>query len=434
MVDAFSNCGCLGNAKKALSIATNEVALALGYKDKLTEFHKTVNMIRAKLSGADGKKSTGVVMEWLKQLKRVVDEADDVLDEVHYEILRREVKKRYRGDVARKIRCFPNLKKFSFGRDMGHKIENINKGLSQIYERAKNLRLQDEQIEPAGNIYRQGTVPFFDEFKIVGSENDELRLAKVDTLLADIYESLAGKKFKSITRVNLIRNLQEKLGSKRYLLVLDDVWDEELAYWDEFRRCILQVLSDNGSGIIVTTQKLNIGRNATFGDSYSLERLSYDDSWAMFKERALPMPEFETIERDIDEDIRREELVQLWMALGLVHTDTKTNKEMEDVGNDIFQILVNNSLFQNVKMDQYGDSYGCQMHDLVHDLLSSLSSHEISHLVVSDDVHIPAVKHLALQPRGYKNSVFDIFKEDMTARTLQTLLEVLRSNSTLIMF
>ncbi|PWA88386.1 NBS-LRR resistance-like protein 18A [Artemisia annua] len=102
--------------------------------------------------------------------------------------------------------------------------------------------------------------------------------AKVDTLLADIYESLAGKKFKSITRVNLIRNLQEKLGSKRYLLVLDDVWDEELAYWDEFRRCILQVQSDNGSGIIVTTRKLNIGRNATFGDSYSLERLSYDDS------------------------------------------------------------------------------------------------------------------------------------------------------------
>ncbi|PWA85154.1 Cc-nbs-lrr resistance protein [Artemisia annua] len=431
---------------------------------------------------------------------------------------------------------------------MGHKIENINKEFSRIYELAKNLQLQDEKVEPAENSHPSGTVPYLDEFKIVGRENDELRIVerltnsregerltivpivgmggigkttlaksvynnpkieqhftvrawlcvsvkvKVDTLLADIYESFAGKKVMSNTKVNVIKDLKEKLGSERYLLVLDDVWDEELAYWDEFRKCMLHVNSLNGSGIIVTTRKLNIGRNATIEDSYTLGSLSNDECWSMFKERALPLPAFEEIGRDIvnkcrglpllvdilgsmlrhyntdkgkwlsiqesevwdveergrvlsilklsfdnlpnsmvkqcllycsifekDKDIRREELVQLWMALGLLHTDMKTNKEMEDVGNDHFQILVNNSLFQNVKKDQFGDIYGCQMHDLVHDLLLSLSSHEISRLVVSDDVQIPAVKHLALQQTCYKNSVFDILKEDMTTRTLQTL-------------
>nr|GEW09356.1 CC-NBS-LRR resistance protein [Tanacetum cinerariifolium] len=384
----------------------------------------------------------------------------------------------------------------------------INKKLSQSYERANNLRLQDVKFDPAGNGYRPSTVPYLDEFKIIGRENDELcivelltnsregknltivpivgmgGIGKTTVAKSKISTSLAGEKVKSLMRVNPIGNLQEKLGSKRYLLVLDDVWDEELAYWDEFRRCMLQVKSDNGSGITVTTRKLNIGMNATIENSYALECLPDDDSWAMFKERALPLPEFERIGRDIvkkcrlpllvdilgsmlrhyntdirkwlsiqesevwdaeergrvlsilklsfdnlpnsmvkqcllycsifekDEDIGREELVQLWMALGLVQKDKKTNKNMEDVGNDIFQILVNNSLLQNVKKDQFGDIYGCQKHDLVHDLLLSLSSDEISRLVVSDDLQIPAVKHLALQGRVYENSVSDIFKED----------------------
>ncbi|PWA38860.1 disease resistance protein RGA3 [Artemisia annua] len=470
-------------------------------------------MIHAKLSDAEGKKSTCVMMEWLKQLKSIVDEADDVLDEFHYEMLRREVKKRYQGNKARKILCFLNLKKFSFGRDMGHKIENINKELSQIYKRAQNLQLQDEKVEPAGSSYRLGTVPYLDEFKIVGRENDELRmggtgkttLAKsvynnhkieqhfevrtwlcvsvkvnVDKLLANIYESLSREKSKSLTTVTLMENLRKKLGSKRYLLVLDDVWDEELSYWDEFRKCMLQLNSENGSCIIVTTRKLNIGRNANIEDSHILKCLSDDESWAMFKERALPLPELEEIGRDIvkkcrglpllvdilgsmlrhyntdkgkwlsiqesevwdveergrvlsilklsfdnlpdsmvkqcfvycsifkkDKIIDREELVQLWMALGLVTTDTTGTKEMEDLGNDNIQILVNGSLFQNVTKNKFGEIYSCQMHDLVHDLLLSLSRQETLCLVAatSDDVQIPPVKHLALYRKENKKTL-----------------------------
>ena len=353
MVDALLTAAAEGILSKVFSIAANEVAIALGYENKLTELQKTLEMIHAKLSDAEGKKSTHAVMEWREQLKSVIDIADEVLDEVHYELLRREVQKRYEGNKDRKIPGFLNLKKFLFKREMGHKIENINTNFSQICEQASKLGLQNEQFEPAGNSYRPGTVPDLDGFKIVGREKDEVHfvelltnsregerltivpiagmggigkttLAKavynnpeieqrfnvrvwlcvsvkveIDTLLANIYESLAGEKVKSLTRVNIIRNLQEKLGSKRYVLVLDDVWDEDLAYWNDFRNCLLQVKSDHGSGIIVTTRKLNIGRNATIEDSYALECLSDDDSWSMFKERALPLLEFERIGRDI---------------------------------------------------------------------------------------------------------------------------------------
>ncbi|CAH1435931.1 unnamed protein product [Lactuca virosa] len=281
---------------------------------------------------------------------------------------------------------------------------------------------------------------------------------KVDiiTLLAKIYESLAGKKPESESKVNLIKSLEEKLRGKKYLLVLDDVWVEERPYWEEFRTCMLNVNSQNGSGILVTTRKLEIGTHDMIRDSCRLERLSNDECWSIFRERAFvaeesPSAELEAIGREIlkkcsglplvlnvlggmlancsdpekwlsiknskvwdleegmgkvqkslelsfdnlpnsiikqcfvycsifkkDTIMEKGELVRLWMALGLVQADEAKNKEMEDVGNDIFQILVNNSLFQlDVKKDGYSHITHCSMHDLVHDLLLSLSTQEI---------------------------------------------------------
>lgn len=75
--------------------------------------------------------------------------------------------------------------------------------------------------------------------------------------------------------------------------------------------------------------------------------------------------------------MKREELIQLWMALRLVQADEARNKEKEDVGNDIYQILVSNSLFQDVKRMRMGTLLlGHNMHDLVQDLSLSLSKHE----------------------------------------------------------
>ncbi|CAH1435912.1 unnamed protein product [Lactuca virosa] len=126
--------------------------------------------------------------------------------------------------------------------------------------------------------------------------------------------------------------------------------------------------------------------------------------------------------------MKREELVQLWMALGLVQADEERNKEMEDVGNDIFQILVSNSLFQDVERDEYGNISHCSMHDLVHDLSLSLSKHESFCLVdaTNDDIAcIPQVKHLAFYQQNeddnFKAKVSMLIERNTVARTLHTL-------------
>ncbi|GJT24440.1 CC-NBS-LRR resistance protein [Tanacetum coccineum] len=114
-----------------------------------------------------------------------------------------------------------------------------------------------------------------------------------------IYKSVTRKKCELPTMENLITMLGEVLGSKRYLLVLDDVWDEERAYWDDFRRCMVNVNSQNGNDIIVTTRKLEIGTIDMTKDSCTLQGLSDDEGWFMFKDRAKPLPDLEEIGRDV---------------------------------------------------------------------------------------------------------------------------------------
>ncbi|PWA71780.1 hypothetical protein CTI12_AA277270 [Artemisia annua] len=189
-----------------------------------------------------------VVTVWLKQLKTVVSEADDLLDEVQYEVLRRE--------------------------------------LSEINKQALELGHQIEQQGPIPNSLRKETHSYLDEFKIVGRENNELQIIELltesrkeekltivvgmggiwkTTLAKSVYNNpKPQKRFDVKAWLCVSVKLREEMGSKRYLLVLDDIWDEKRIYLDEFRSC-----------------------------------LSDDEGWSMFKERTKPLPELEAIGCDI---------------------------------------------------------------------------------------------------------------------------------------
>ncbi|PRQ38485.1 putative leucine-rich repeat domain, L domain-containing protein [Rosa chinensis] len=78
-----------------------------------------------------------------------------------------------------------------------------------------------------------------------------------------------------------------------------------------------------------------------------------------------------------DFTIEREKLIQLWMAQGLLHPSPGQHMEqMEDIGNEYFNILCQNSLFQDVTKDDDGIIEDCKMHDLVHDLAKEVSKCE----------------------------------------------------------
>ncbi|GJN14793.1 hypothetical protein PR202_gb01654 [Eleusine coracana subsp. coracana] len=86
--------------------------------------------------------------------------------------------------------------------------------------------------------------------------------------------------------MNLLQeDLSKKLQGKRFLLVLDDVWNEDPEKWDRYR-CAL-VTGERGSRIIVTTRNENVGKLMGGLNPYHLKQLSDNDCWQLFKNHAF---------------------------------------------------------------------------------------------------------------------------------------------------
>ncbi|KAG5581854.1 hypothetical protein H5410_052481 [Solanum commersonii] len=64
-----------------------------------------------------------------------------------------------------------------------------------------------------------------------------------------------------------------------------------------------------------------------------------------------------------DFEFEKDQLIQLWMAEGFLHPCQEITV-MEDIGNKFFQLLLRNSLLQDVKLDEHNNITHCKMHDL----------------------------------------------------------------------
>ncbi|KAL1146458.1 hypothetical protein V6Z11_A11G374300 [Gossypium hirsutum] len=83
----------------------------------------------------------------------------------------------------------------------------------------------------------------------------------------------------------LQKQLREKIGGKKYLLVLDDIWNEEMEEWVSLKE--LLVGGVKGSRIIVTTRSWRVAKITSKCQPYVLKGLSDDDAWSLFKEIAF---------------------------------------------------------------------------------------------------------------------------------------------------
>ncbi|KAL3641607.1 hypothetical protein CASFOL_012422 [Castilleja foliolosa] len=221
-------------------------------------------------------------------------------------------------------------------------------------------------------------------------------------------------------REALLKVLQKELGAKKYLLLLDDIWSEDSEKWGDFERSLLGISSANGNCMIVTTRSERAASIVGALRVYKLKGLSRDDCWSIIKAKAFregdnPLDfeatgkhvasnskdEWMSIEKDWlavigDENpitkilrlsfdnlplpsvkkcfaycsifprgyrIEKEQLIELWMAEGFIHSFD---------GNIIFNLLLQNSLLQVTGRDNYGNVTDCNMHDLVHDLAFSV--------------------------------------------------------------
>ncbi|XP_047978514.1 putative disease resistance protein RGA3 isoform X2 [Salvia hispanica] len=106
-----------------------------------------------------------------------------------------------------------------------------------------------------------------------GVENSDDILEKTQKALKARVES----------RDDILEKLQEALKGKTYLLVLDDVWNDDVSKWEGFINSVLGVTSTKGNGIIVTTRSENVASIVNPFHIHHLNGLSDEDCWSIIK-------------------------------------------------------------------------------------------------------------------------------------------------------
>ncbi|XXG74440.1 hypothetical protein AAC387_Pa07g3161 [Persea americana] len=109
-----------------------------------------------------------------------------------------------------------------------------------------------------------------------------------DLLLEMLREKIASKSSHSGGEVHeLLDMLKRELEDKKYLLVLDDVWETAEGMWWDNLNSILP--KRNGGCVIVTTRKLKVAGSMGVDRNHihQVKTLSHDDSWSLFTKIAF---------------------------------------------------------------------------------------------------------------------------------------------------
>nr|TKR78973.1 hypothetical protein D5086_0000278730 [Populus alba] len=163
------------------SIAAEGIRLAWGLEGQLRKLKQSLIMIRDVLQDAARRSVTDdSVKGWLEKLQDVAYDAEDVLDEFAYEILRKDQKK---GKVRD---CFSLHNPVAFRLNMGQKVKEINGALDEIRKDAAVFQLTslpvDRAQEVSSDLDRE-THSFLDSSEVVGREVD---VSKVMELLTSL--------------------------------------------------------------------------------------------------------------------------------------------------------------------------------------------------------------------------------------------------------
>ncbi|KAI6693446.1 hypothetical protein NL676_021156, partial [Syzygium grande] len=104
----------------------------------------------------------------------------------------------------------------------------------------------------------------------------------VNLIIKEILKSANCQDYENKSLDQLQRLLQETLGKKKYLLVLDDMWNEVRLKWLELGDWLKS--GEPGSKILVTTRSNIVAKVIVAKPAiYDLESLPRDESWDLFR-------------------------------------------------------------------------------------------------------------------------------------------------------
>ncbi|XP_070664144.1 putative disease resistance RPP13-like protein 1 [Malus domestica] len=274
---------------------------------------------------------------WLHELKEAVLDAEDLLDEIKTEALRRKIEAEF-GSSTSKVQDLISTSLHAFDESVDSKIEEILERLSFIVEQKDALDLKrgsrhkisqtllSTSLVECSDVYGRdhdketiiqlllsndvscskiGIIPIVGmggigkttlaqllynddrvkqhfELQAWVCVSDEFDVVKITQT---IYASVTSRTCDTTDLNQLQVKLKDALVGKKFLFVLDDVWNENYNIWDSLKRPLES--GAHGSKIIVTAR--NDGVASTMGtlQTHYLKHLLEEDCWSLFANHAF---------------------------------------------------------------------------------------------------------------------------------------------------
>ncbi|CDP13095.1 unnamed protein product [Coffea canephora] len=333
--------------QSVVSLAADHVNLVREFPTELERLNKSAEMIRGFLAGADEQMHSSDVKIWLKQLEEEVFKADNVLDELNCENLRRKVK--YRNQLTKKkvFFCFSFFNKIGFRLGLAYKHQ-VEDAFPTIAAGATTSRQTDSTIvrgdvlgrdEDESEIVKKlltesesviSVIPItgmgglgkttlakavYKNEQIVGHFDKKIwvcvaeEVDKIEKVFKMILESLTGGKVEGDRREVIVQKIQDELKAKRYFLVLDDLWNDQEVLLNDFFSTLAGLNAKKGSWCLVTTRlqevAIILSRHPQINFTrHELGKLCNDDCWSIIKKWATLGEE---VPKEL-EDMRRQVL------------------------------------------------------------------------------------------------------------------------------
>ncbi|PSS09924.1 Disease resistance RPP13-like protein [Actinidia chinensis var. chinensis] len=320
-----------------------------GIHTALKKWTRMLEEIEAVLADAEEKQITerGIQI-WLEDLEDLAYDLDDVLDEIATEALRRKLMHQEQPASTSKVRaliptCCTSLSPSTLLSDfrMKSKLDEITPRLQDLFERRSGLGLRKvAAVASARGSQRTETTSLIHEPCVHGRDedkkaimelllNDQLSNTKFGvvpivgmggvgktTLAQSVYndetiekhfnfkawvcvsdnfdimrvtkailESVTSRTcdFKELDQVQV--QLKKGLAGKKFLIVLDDVWNKNHGDWSKLKSPFID--GAQGSKVIVTTRDRDVAGMMGPVKYHDLKPLSDDDCWFVFSQHAF---------------------------------------------------------------------------------------------------------------------------------------------------
>lgn len=312
-----------------------EFGIIWNLKDEKQRIQSTVSAIKAVLVDAEAKATTNhQISNWLEELKDVLFDADDLIDDFSTEDFRRKLM--VGNNMTKKVQIFfSKSNQIAYAYKMGHKMLNIRKRLDDIANDKDKFQLIDCAVEtPVVYRERRQTYSFVRKDEVIGRE-EETRVIKSYLLDSNVTDNVSiipvvgigglGKttlaqlvyndndvqnyfeqtmwvcvlddfdikkiaqqmighdKNNEIEQVQ--QDLRNKIQGKKYLLVLDDVWNEDRELWLKLKSLLME--GGKGSMVIVTTRSHTVAKIMGTDPPLFLKGLDLERSWKLFSQVAF---------------------------------------------------------------------------------------------------------------------------------------------------